>query len=62
MEKPGANHKTQQSARLIGIWIARPPSEVSLYLLLISRAVLHMVFITLSSETIPKSGVLCRAS
>ena len=52
----------QHSLKLIGIFTARPPSAVSLYLLFISCAVSHMVLITASSETLAKSGVLCNAS
>ena len=41
--------------------MARPPSEVSLYLKFMSRAVSHIVLMTPSRETFAKSGVLCKA-
>src|SRR5450755_1965358 len=52
----------QHSGKLSGMCTARPPSDVSLYLLFISRAVSHMVRITASRETFAKSGMLCKAS
>src|ERR1700761_7947355 len=52
----------QHSLRPRGICTARPPSEVSLYLLFMSWAVFHIVLMTASRETLAKSGVLWRAS
>ena len=48
--------KDQQSARFTGIFMARPPSEVSLYFEFISWAVSHIVLITLSRETFADAG------
>jgi len=42
--------------------MAKPPSEVSLYLKFMSRAVSHIVLMTPSRETFAKSGVLCNAN
>lgn len=42
---------SQHSLKLIGIFTAKPPSAVSLYLLFISSAVSHIVLITLSKLT-----------
>src|ERR1700744_2608116 len=56
------NSNNQHSGRLIGIFIANPPSEVSLYFEFISNAVCHMVLTTASKLTLALSGLVCRAS